>query len=72
MAVKHAPGSAFYNSRRPHQALAHRTAMAVWRQGVTGELGEQAVDITLRLDNAVALSTCPQPQQQQQTALIAA
>jgi putative transposase len=63
---------AFYNSQRPHRALAHRTPMAVWREGVTGALGEQAVYMTLRLDNAVALSTCPQPQQQQQTALIAA
>lgn len=64
---------AFYNARRPHQALAHRTPMAVWREGVVGAFGEEAVDMTLRLDNARALPTCPQPQQQQQqTALIAA
>ena len=57
---------AFYNTRRPHQALANRTPLAVWREGVTGALGETAVDMTLRLDNADALPTCPQPQQQQQ------
>jgi len=66
---------AFYNMRRPHQALGQRTPMAVWRSGVTGELGERAVDMTLvlrtSLDNAGALPTCPQPQQQQQEALIA-
>ncbi len=56
---------AFYNGRRPHQALANRTPMAVWRAAVTGELGDTAVDMTLRLDNAGALPTCPQPQQQQ-------
>src|SRR5579864_4547854 len=56
---------AFYNHRRPHQALANRTPMAVWREGTSGELGEKAVDMTLRLDNAVALPTCPQLQQQQ-------
>ncbi len=56
---------AFYNGRRPHQALGNRTPMAVWRDGVTGELGNTAVDMTLRLDNADALPTCPQPQQQQ-------
>ena len=28
----------FYNGRRPHQALADRTPMAVWREGVTGAL----------------------------------
>jgi len=55
----------FYNMRRPHQALGNRTPMAVWRAGVTGELGKTAVDMTLRLDNACALPTCPQPQQQQ-------
>jgi putative transposase len=58
---------AFYNSRRPHQALGNRVPMAVWREGVTGALGDTAVDMTLRLDNAGALPTCPQPQQQQQT-----
>ena len=62
---------AFYNTRRPHQALGHRTPMAVWRQGITGFLGDTAVDMTLRLDNAHALPTCPQPPQQQQEALIA-
>ena len=55
---------AFYNTRRPHSALAHRAPMAVWREAVAGELGKTAVDMTLRLDNAGALPTCPQPQQQ--------
>jgi putative transposase len=58
----------FYNTQRPHQALGDRTPMAVWREGATGELGE-AVDMTLlvprSLDNARALPTYPQPQQQQ-------
>jgi putative transposase len=58
----------FYNHSRPHQALANRTPMAVWRDGVTGALGEKAVDMTLRLDNARALPTYPQPPQQQQAA----
>jgi putative transposase len=53
---------AFYNGRRPHQALANRTPMAVWREGTAGELGDKAVDMTLRLDNAIALPTCPQLQ----------
>jgi putative transposase len=57
---------AFYNARRPHQALGDRTPMAVWREGATGALGNTAVDMTLRLDNANALPTCPQPPQQQQ------
>jgi putative transposase len=61
---------AFYNTRRPHQALAHQTPMAVWRAGITSALGEKAVDMTLRLDNAGALPTCPQLPQPQQ-ALIA-
>ena len=64
----------FYNGRRPHQALGNRTPMAVWRDGVTGTLGDKAVDMTLRhgrsLDNADALPTGPQPQQQQ-TGLVA-
>jgi putative transposase len=59
---------AFYNDWRPHQALGNRTPMAVWRNGVTGAPGETAVDMTLRLDNADALPTCPQPLQQQQAA----
>jgi putative transposase len=59
---------AFYNLRRPHQALGDRTPMAVWRAGVTGALGASAVDMTLvlrtSLDNAGALPTSPQPQHQ--------
>jgi putative transposase len=35
---------------------------------IAGALGEGAVDMTLRLDNASALSTYPQPPQQQQAA----
>jgi putative transposase len=60
---------AFYNTRRPHQALGNRTPMAVWRAGVIGDLDERAVDMTLvlrtSLDNAGALPTSPQPPQQQ-------
>lgn len=56
---------AFYNTRRPHQALKNRTPMMVWRAGVTGDRGDKAVDMTLRLDDAVASSTYPQPQQLQ-------
>jgi putative transposase len=56
----------FYNLRRPHQALRNRTPMAVWRDGVTGALSERTVDMTLRLDNAHALPTCPQPPRPQQ------
>jgi len=58
----------FYNHRRPHQALASRAPMAVWRDGVTGALGEKDVDMALRLDNARALPTYPQPPQRQQAA----
>ena len=54
---------AFYNDRRPHQALGNRMPMAVWREAPPGAT---AVDMTLRLDNADALPTCPQPQQHQQ------
>jgi putative transposase len=56
---------AFYNHARPHQALANRTPMAVWRSGATGVM---AVDMSLRLDSAGALPTYPPPQQQQQAA----
>jgi putative transposase len=62
---------AFYNNRRPHQARGYQTPMSVWRLRVTGALDETAVDMTLRLDNADALPTCPPPQQQQQQALVA-
>ncbi len=55
----------FYNSQRPHQALGNRTPMAVWKAGKIGALAEKAVDMTLRLDNACALPTCPQQQQQE-------
>jgi putative transposase len=54
----------FYNHRRPHQALANRTPMTVWRDAITRTLGGGAVDMTLRLDNAGALTTSPQPPQQ--------
>jgi putative transposase len=47
---------AFYNERRPHQALADHTPMAVWREA---NAGPKAVDM---MDNAPALPTCPQPQ----------
>jgi hypothetical protein len=57
-----------YNAVRPHQALANRTPMAVWHEGMAAGL---AVDMTLRLDNAATFPTSPQPQQQQQTALFA-
>src|SRR5437764_1282454 len=53
---------AFYNSRRPHQALGNRTPMTVWREGTTGPLADNAVDM---MDNARAWPTCPQPKQQQ-------
>jgi hypothetical protein len=47
--------------------------MQVWREGSTGAFADTAVDMTLglrsSLDNADALTTCPQPQPQQ--ALIA-
>ena len=56
---------AFYNNARPHQALGYKMPMAVWREGVSGTNQKMAVDMALRLDNADALTTCPQPQQQQ-------
>jgi putative transposase len=56
---------AFYNGRRPHKALGNRTPMAVWCDGVIDAVGAEAVDM---MDNARALPTCPQPQQQPQTA----
>jgi hypothetical protein len=46
---------AFTTAVRPYQVLDNRTPMAVWRDAVTGALGDTAVDMTLRLDNARAL-----------------
>jgi putative transposase len=40
---------AFYNGRRPHQALGSRTPMAVWREGISGGFGKLAVDMTAAL-----------------------
>src|SRR5512135_1006442 len=56
----------FYNTRRPHQALGNRPPMVVWSDGIAGPLAENAVDMTLRLDNAGALPTCPQRQPEQE------
>lgn len=58
----------FYNNARFHQSLGNRTPMAVWHDGMSGGLGESAVDMPPRLDNADALSTYPQLPQQQQAA----
>jgi putative transposase len=56
----------FYNHRRPHQALNNRMPMAVWRAGIDAiEAAARAVEMPLRLDNAIALTTDPQRQQKQ-------
>jgi len=49
----------FYNLRRPHQSLGHRTPMTVWREGVTGELQDKAVDMTLRLGQRCRVAHIP-------------
>ena len=60
---------AFYNDRRPHQAMDNKMPMAVWRSGIDAiEAARRAVDMPLRLDNANALTTYPQQQKQQQAA----
>ena len=50
----------FYNGQRLHQALGYRTPMAVWREGMANAA---AVDM---MDNANALTTCPQQKQKTQ------
>ena len=47
---------AFYNERRLHQALGYRAPMAVWREGA-------APTAYGHVDNASALTTCPQADQ---------
>jgi putative transposase len=60
---------AFYNERRPHQAMSNRMPMAVWRTGINQiEAAAKAVDMPLCLDNANALPTYPQQKQKQQKA----
>jgi putative transposase len=54
----------FYNYKRPHQAMNNQRPMNVWRNGVDkGDRSAEAVDMTLRLDNANALTTYPQQPQ---------
>ncbi len=56
---------AFYNERRLHQALGYRAPMTVWREGA-------ALAAYGHVDNANALTTCPQADQKQQTEPLAA
>jgi len=57
---------AFYNEQRLHQALGYRAPMAVWREGAA----QRACG---HVENASALTTCPQAEQkQQQTGSLAA
>ncbi|MGH8337549.1 MAG: transposase, partial [Gammaproteobacteria bacterium] len=56
----------FYNEQRLHQALAYRTPTDVWREGA-------APRACGHVDNASALTTCPQADQKhQQTEPLAA
>jgi hypothetical protein len=58
---------------RNHPALSIRgqcRLLGLARSGVTGALADNAVDMTLRLDDAAASPTCP-PRQQQQTTCVA-
>ena len=50
----------------PHQAMDNQMPMAVWRKGIEKTEAEEAVDMTLRLDNGRALTTYPQQEQKQQ------
>ena len=49
----------FYNERRPHQAMDNQMPMAVWRNGIEKIETARTVDMTLRLDNARALTHMP-------------
>jgi putative transposase len=49
----------FYNGKRPHQALGHRTPMAVWRDGVVGPLAGGAVDMTAALGRRYHVAHMP-------------
>src|ERR1019366_6078142 len=56
----------FYNHRRPHQEMGNQRPMAGGREGrKTPDGRAEAVDMTLRLDNARALTTNPQQQKKQ-------
>ena len=57
----------FYNHKRPHQAMSNQRPMNVWREGMDNRKApDEAVDMTLRLDNANALTTYPQQPQKKQ------
>ena len=57
----------FYNHRRPHQSMRNQRPINVWRDGMDKRDGlAEAVDMTLRLDNANALPTYPQQPQKKQ------
>src|ERR1700683_347313 len=59
----------FYNHCRPHQAMSNQQPMNVRRNGMANvEQLAKAVDMTLRLDNARALTTYPQQQKKQKKA----
>ena len=52
----------FFGSRRMVAMLraeGHRTPMTVWREGVTGELQDKAVDMTLRLGQRCRVAHIP-------------
>src|SRR5438270_2036908 len=55
----------FYNETRPHQAHGYQTPMAVWRQGLIEIEADGAARGYGHVDNARALPTSPQPQQQE-------
>jgi putative transposase len=60
---------AFYNTRRPHQALGYATPMEVWCDGIVDAIAAKAVGMWATL---LRCPSCPQPRRQQQTASLAA